>query len=238
MKYLYSLILAVAVSAVAVPANAATVSLGQASRVVSAGQRFTVTVTANPTGANITTVQANISFDPAILEVTGFTFASGWLPVAQPGYDVVDNAAGSLIKTGGVAGGFSTPRALGTATFRAKQAGTATIAVGGATRLLDGTNANLFTGGSTVAVTVRTPAPVAATASPEAGALAGASVSPTPLEGNTVGTETGEGEAPDLTQAAFFLGLTPRTWGVLAAVILVALAAWRWNASRRNRSGF
>ncbi|MEK7600728.1 MAG: cohesin domain-containing protein [Patescibacteria group bacterium] len=235
MKHLYSFVLAVVlVGTVAVPAHAATISLGQASRAVSTGQRFTVTVTANPTGATITTARANVSFDPAVLEVTGFTFASGWLPVAQPGYDAIDNAAGALIKTGGIPGGFNTPRALGTATFRAKQAGTATIAVTGATLMLDGTNANLFTGGSTVAVTVRTPAPVAATASPDAGALAGASVSPTPLEGNTVGTDT-DGETADLTQAAFFLGLTTRTWGVLAAVLLVALAAWRWNASRRNQ---
>src|SRR5205823_1611911 len=74
------------------------------------------------------------------------TFASGWTALSQPGYDVVNNTTGSLIKTAGHPGGITTGTILGTITFKAKATGSATIKATTDSLLLDKTNKNLLSG--------------------------------------------------------------------------------------------
>lgn len=94
------------------------------------GKSFSLPITVTPMGEKQYTVRFTIAFPPDKFEVTSFVFASSWIAVSQPGYDVIDNGRGELIKTAGFPRGFTSPQAFGTVTFRAKQAGDASIVVG------------------------------------------------------------------------------------------------------------
>src|ERR1700739_4191056 len=100
-------------------ALAASIQLSPSTVSTTAGRTFTVTVMATPSGAPLYTASADISFDPAVLEVSNFTLAPTWVAVTHNGYDLIDNVNGSLIKTGGYPDGFNVPMALGTITLTA-----------------------------------------------------------------------------------------------------------------------
>lgn len=147
-------ILSLALILLPVTLLASTASLAPGSVTVSPGQSVSLTIYANGQGEPSYTVKAAVSFSPELLEVESFSFAPGWLPLSQPGYDSVDNSSGSLVKTAGYGGGFTGQVAFGTITFRAKASGTASVSISGATQILNANNQNSFTGGNSASVSI------------------------------------------------------------------------------------
>src|SRR6266498_528758 len=147
--------------------------LSPAAKTVTKGQTFTVVVSVKPVGDKVYTVKASVTYPASLLEVKSFAFASGWLPLTQPGYDSINNTNGLLVKSAGYAGGLSSLKTLGTITFRAKAAGTARVLVGNDSLMLNATNVNLFSSGNQSVVTVLSGIAKSPTSSPVA-------VSPTP----------------------------------------------------------
>lgn len=96
---------------------------------VEEGESITLEVYGTPDAETIYTLVGGLSFSSDVVSVSDFTFADGWQALSQPGYDEVDNNNGTLIKTGGYAGGFSTQTLLGTVTLTADAVGLASISV-------------------------------------------------------------------------------------------------------------
>ncbi|PCI29967.1 hypothetical protein COB55_01140 [Candidatus Wolfebacteria bacterium] len=139
------------------------VSFSPTSVSVKKGQTFTLTIGVNPKGVKNYTVKTELNYPSDLLEVKSFTFTSGWMAVAQPGYDLIDNASGSLIKTAGYPGGLSTQATFGTVSFVAKKDGNGSIVLSGDSLTLDANNNNLIGSGAvSTTVNVSTPAPVKA----------------------------------------------------------------------------
>lgn len=127
-------------------ALAASVSLSPTTVSVRAGDTFSVSVTADPASTKLYSVRANVSFDPSLVQVTNFSFASTWISISQPGYDSTDNVNGILIKAAGYPGGFTSATKLGTITFKAIKTGTATINSTNSSLLLDAMSKNQISG--------------------------------------------------------------------------------------------
>ena len=142
-------------------AVAATINLSPMSVTVTPGKTFVVTVTADPSGTKAYTVRANVSFDPSLVQVTGFTLSPKWLALQASGYDSIDNTGGTLVKTAGYPGGLTAPTTFGTVTFTAKAAGVAHITVSSQSMVLDENSKNALSGtkGATEA-TISAPTPV------------------------------------------------------------------------------
>ena len=156
-KFIVALIMIVVPSII----SAGTISLSGATSTISPGGTFSVNLYVNPQGSNVYTARVELNFSSDVLEATGFSFGSGWLPITQSGYDLVNNSNGTLTKTAGFPGGISGSTYFGTVTFRAKTAGSANISVLSGTKLYDASNQNTFTGGNNVSVNVVSPAPAA-----------------------------------------------------------------------------
>ena len=180
--------------ALALPASvsAASISLSPSTVSVTPGKTFTVTLTAVPSGAKVYTARANVSFDPALVSVSGFDLASDWLALKAGGYDLVDNTNGSLIKTAGYPGGVTAPTVFGTVTFTAKAAGTAAISVTGQSMMLDDNNKNALSGtqGSAVATIAAATAPAPAPAPAKTTAAAKSAPKPVVAKTSVVSTTT------------------------------------------------
>lgn len=238
MKKLFialTVLAAVALAGSTYAAGTATINLSPASRTVTRGQTFTVTVSVVPSGGSATTVKTKLTFSPAVLEVTSFAFAANWLPLTQAGYDVTDNVGGSLTKTAGFPGGVSAATTFGTVTFRAKAAGTATVKVDATSMAYDSVNNNIFTGGNQTAVTVTaasaTPSRTAVvTGTPRvSGTPVVTSVTPSPAVSGTPGASVSPAG-----QAAIFLGLSSRSWWIIGIIVLVVLVLWALSRRRRD----
>src|SRR3989344_3109057 len=94
--------------ALALPTLAATtVSLSPASVSVKSGQIFNVSVTVNPQGINNYAEKIELKYPADILQVNSFTLNSAWMALTQPGYDLIDNTNGVLIKSACYPGGLS-----------------------------------------------------------------------------------------------------------------------------------
>lgn len=147
-----------ALAALIMPASAfaSSIALTPTDVAPKVNQTFTLTITADPASAKAYTVRANISFDPALVQFVSFSYAPKWLVLSQTGYDTEDNTNGVLVKTAGYPGGFTSPTVLGTATFRAKAAGTSTIHVTTDSLILDsnGKNTVIGTQGATQVIAV------------------------------------------------------------------------------------
>lgn len=113
---------------------------------ISPGERFSVAIRVEPAGATLYSASAQLSFDPALLRVEAFTLSPQWLPLAQPGYDLIDNEKGMLIKTAGYPGGISKATPLGSIAFTALQGGTAVISVSEDSLLLDASSTDRISG--------------------------------------------------------------------------------------------
>ena len=70
----------------------------------------------------------------------------GWVPVTRPGYDEVNSTNGTVVKTAGYAGGFSTPQAIGNVKFRVKKAGQGSVTFGDTAYILDRDHQNSLVG--------------------------------------------------------------------------------------------
>src|SRR3989344_4711074 len=127
-------------------AFAATVSWSPASVNVDQGKTVTLTVAIDPKDVKAYTVKLEVKYPADMLEVQAFAFASGWMPLAQPGYDSIDNAGGTLVKTAGYPGGLASPASFGTITFKAKKTGSASVQVTANSLALGSSNQNLMTG--------------------------------------------------------------------------------------------
>lgn len=142
----------------AVPAMAATVSFSPANVNVTSGKSFNVTISVNPQGVANYTEKIELTYPADILEVRAFNFGGSWMPLAQSGYDLIDNAGGKLIKTAGYPGGIFSSATFGTVSFYAKKTGSAVIKLGNGSFALDANNQNVLSGVPEVLVTISAPA--------------------------------------------------------------------------------
>ena len=142
-----------------VPALATTsVSFTPVNMNVRQGQTFILTIGVNPQGVKNYTIKTELRYPADLLEVKSFTFANGWMPLSQPGYDLIDNANGVFIKTAGYPGGVSSAIIFGTASFLAKKSGNGIITLNNNSLALDAGNQNVLTGASAqTAVTISAP---------------------------------------------------------------------------------
>jgi len=148
-------------------ANAATLSFSPSSGSYEPGDTFSVSVYANPSaGEEITVAKLSASFPASMLEVVSFTQTTGWIPLATPGSDLIDNATGSLIKTAGFPARVTAQKQFGTITFKTKSVGTATVSIAGDSMLIDITNINKYVASTGANFTITAPAPAPATPSP------------------------------------------------------------------------
>jgi len=145
-KKIITIIFAIGLLFGAMPAMAATsFSFSPTTVNVVEGKTFTVSVAANPYGVANYTTKLALSFPADLLEVRSFTMGENWMPLIQPGYNLIDNVNGSLIKTGGYPNpGYSSIVNFGTITFYAKKAGTGTVRVGTGSVSYDATNKNVI----------------------------------------------------------------------------------------------
>lgn len=165
-KYLFTILLgAFGLMILAAPALATTsVSFTPVNVSVRQGQTFTLTIGVNPQGAKNYTAKAELHYTADLLEVKSFTFANGWMPLSQSGYDFTDNTNGVFIKTAGYPGGVSSPVTFGTVSFLAKKSGNGTIALNSNSFVLDANNQNVLAGASVqTAVAISAPAPAQTT---------------------------------------------------------------------------
>ncbi|MCH7649168.1 MAG: hypothetical protein IIA83_11250 [Thaumarchaeota archaeon] len=108
------------------------------------GEVFTLTIALNPDGVSNYTAKIELQYPADLVRVSSFAFKSDWLPLKQPGYDLVDNTTGVLVKTAGYPGGISSPVTFGVATFVARKGGDGVIRVGSNSLILDRNNQNIF----------------------------------------------------------------------------------------------
>lgn len=108
------------------------------------GEIFNVAISLNPNHVKNFTAKVELSFPPDLLEVVEFNKMDGWVALVQSGFDLIDNNAGLLIKTGGYVGGFSSHTTLGTVTFKAKESGSGVIRATGNSMILNANNQNVL----------------------------------------------------------------------------------------------
>ena len=83
------------------------VNLESASATVRVGQQLSVSIMVAPVDESAFTSKIALSYPSNLLDVSSFSFAPSWLPLAMPGYDVIDATAGSIIKTAGYPNGIA-----------------------------------------------------------------------------------------------------------------------------------
>jgi len=171
-KLLFTISLAaLGVIVLAMPALAATtVSLSPVSVKAVSGKSFNVVIAVNPQGVSNYTEKIELDYPADLLQVKSFSLGSNWMALSQTGYDLVDNANGTLIKTAGYPGGLSSSATFGTISFYAKKAGSGVIKLGTGSLALDANNQNVLSGAPSVSVAIAAPASVpAAPKTPAAG---------------------------------------------------------------------
>ncbi|MAF80367.1 hypothetical protein CL629_04815 [bacterium] len=109
---------------------------------ITKGQTFTVSLSLNPAGSPNYTTKAVIDYPANLVRLNSFTFANGWMPLAQNEYDLIDNTNGKMIKTGGFPGGISSFQLFGTASFTSLESGAGAINASIDSFSLDGSNVN------------------------------------------------------------------------------------------------
>jgi hypothetical protein len=129
----------------------ASIKLDPASGTIGVGQSLRVAILADSGGEAINAAEADLTFPPALLEVTEVDATTGtFLPIVVERN--FDNALGRIRIAGGVPTPGFTGRAgrVATITFRAKAAGSATITFDGTSKLMrNEDNVNVLTGTST-----------------------------------------------------------------------------------------
>ena len=224
---------------VALPALAANFSLTPANVSVTQGQQFNAVITLNPGGAKSYTAKVELKYPSDLLEVKSFSFASNWLPLTQAGYDLTDNIAGTLVKTGGYPGGADSALTFGTVTFAAKKSGSGAITVGANSAIYNASSANIMSGASGQISVAIVSAPAAPSSTPKPPTITGFVTTPTPTpeveEEETVIPQTG----PNLfAQIGDLITLgTGRAWvAALVIFVILGLAYYLVNYFRRKRA--
>lgn len=224
---------------VGISALAATsITLTPATVSVNTGQTFSIPVSVNPQGVKNYTVGLKLNYPADLLQVQSFTFGSQWMALNQPGYDLIDNINGVLIKTAGYPQGFTSNTQFGTVTFQAKKAGNGVIALANGTMALDQSNQNLFAGSSQVNVSVATPASEPTPPQSDEDITAGQATS-TPTVNELTESET-ESSDQTLTQQATILAaiggvlnLGTGNWLVALIVVLAIAYGIYWLIKRK-----
>lgn len=129
---------------------------------VAQGQSFVLRTAVNPQGTANYTVKLELQYPADLLEARSFTLGNSWMPVNQPGYDLIDNTNGLLIKSAGYPGGLSSSATFGTVSFYAKKSGNGTIQTTNNSFALDANSQNALSGTAqaSVAITKASVAPV------------------------------------------------------------------------------
>lgn len=227
-------------------ALAASVSLSPATVSVHAGDTFSVSVTTDPASTKLYSVRADVSFDPSLVQVTNFSFASTWISISQPGYDSTDNVNGALIKAAGYPGGFTSVTKFGTITFKAIKTGTATISSTNSSLLLDAMSKNQISGTQgSVSVSI-TAAPTTsvktatktATVSPSKvkASTAAPVVAPVAEEISTTSTAIATSSLLAAVNGAITLGTGSPIVSALLSAVIVILAIFGFYYYRYYRS--
>lgn len=187
-------------------ALAGSLSLSPASGSYSVGQTFTVTIQADPAGQTINSSESTVTFDPDVLSVTNVskTGSAFTLWTTEP---VFSNTAGTIDYGGGHTAAISSRSTILTITFRAKAAGSGSVAFTNASLLAaDGRGTDVLDGspGATYTVTAATtPEP---TPEPEAPAT------PEPDEGEDGSAAIAFGDPPRAPEVGSQAFLDPDIW--------------------------
>ncbi len=103
---------------VATHAVAATIISSPKEVSLTSGDTFSVRYLLDPQGEKNYTAKLILGFPATTLKVESFQFGGSWIPLSQPGYDMIDAAGGVLIKTAGYPGGLAAPTLFATVQFR------------------------------------------------------------------------------------------------------------------------
>jgi len=139
---------------------ATTISFLPAAVNIKTEQTFNLSVAVDPQGIKNYTVKLKINYPADLLEIKSFSFGSNWMALSQPGYDLIDNTNGVLIKSAGYPGGLSSSATFGTISFSAKKAGSGTIKTDTGSLAIDANSQNVLSGTPEVSVIVTVPASV------------------------------------------------------------------------------
>jgi hypothetical protein len=137
-------------------AFASTVDLSPATVNIEPGKTFTVQVYINPQ-SNTYSSKVELKYPADLLQVSSFVINDSWMALKQSGYDAMDNVNGTLLKSGGYPGGFTSKILFGTVTFSAVKAGSATISVGSNTNIPNTSNVNTLTVSPSTVVSIIAP---------------------------------------------------------------------------------
>ena len=170
---------------------ASSISLFSSTSSVKPDKTFSLSIYVDPETTSSYTAQANIDFPANLVSIESFTYAASWFPISQPGYDSIDNVNGSMVKTAGYPGGFSSSTLFGTAVVKVKSAGSIDIYVNDKSYVLDvDSNNTLDTYGK---VTITSSNPIVET--PKTTVQA-----PSTVENNNTPTETTTNKIPTSTE--------------------------------------
>lgn len=184
------------------------------------GQTRSFVVTVYPAGETIYSVQADLLFDTAVLDILSVEYASGWLPLTQSGYDEINESQGVIVKTAGYPGGVNTPTVFATITTRLTGTGTGAVRTTSDTQVLNAESENVYTGNASGSVVIRA-VPVAPAVSSE----------PTPeetvsIEPDTVSVRANTGDEAQLAAAGTAAGDFPfYPFGLIALALLIGVGA-------------
>ncbi|OGD25787.1 hypothetical protein A2819_00695 [Candidatus Azambacteria bacterium RIFCSPHIGHO2_01_FULL_40_24] len=145
-KILISAVTVYFIAIVATTFAMTTISLSPSIVDVKEGQTFNFIISINSQTVKSYMVKSEIKFPSDILEVQSFSFGSNWVQLSQPGYDLIDNTNGVLIKTAGYPGGLMSQADFGTIVFKAKKNGAGTVQVTGNSIALNAENLNVIIG--------------------------------------------------------------------------------------------
>lgn len=201
------------------------ISLSPGSVSVNQGKTFNLIISVNPQGIKNYTIKTELTYPADLLQVKSFTFGTNWMPLSQPGYDLIDNTDGVLIKTAGYPAGTASAVTFGTVSFLAKKTGTGIIKVGNNSLALDSGNQNVFSS-ALVQASVNITAPVvppASTPTPEEEV-------PTPEEEAPVVVSPPAEEKPE-ARPSFFAAVanvisfgTGKIWiAIIVAIVILAI---------------
>ena len=243
-KLLFTISLAaLGVIVLAMPALAATtVSLSPVNISVTSGKNFNVVIAVNPQGASNYTEKIELDYPADLLQVKSFSLGSNWMALSQTGYDLVDNANGTLIKTAGYPGGLFSSATFGTVSFYAKKAGSGTIKLGTSSLALDANNQNVLSGTPSVSVAIT--APVSVPAAPKTPAVETPAAPEQPTTEQPIEQPTAQAPQPSLLAAIggiLTLGTNSVWVGFLVGLIILAIIVYAIYAliqrKRKNLGG-
>jgi len=229
-----------------------TVSLSPVSVSVEEGQTFNLIMSVNSQVVKSYMVKSEIKFPADVFEVKSFNFGNNWVQLSQPGYDLIDNTNGVLIKTAGYPGGLNSQADFGTIVFKAKKSGAGTIKVTENSLALNADSLNVISGLPMEAHIVITQAQVVPPM-PATQTQPKANVVPTPKENTTpnlpapvteeqtaqpvVVPQTATQNSLAATIAGFLTLGTGNVWlGILVGLIILAIIVYVIYLLRKKKN--